>query len=187
VFSRSVARANTVLMLHAASPLATADVARSAGLSYTPAESALETFERRGLAMRTRRAGRDRFGPNRDSLYYPMAYLTALVDLPVAHALREQHASRVYVYGPLAQAGGAARGIDLDLLVVGEIDDLAMAVAQLTLMGSDSAEQSSRCSCRTSSSIGRGVGATDRSRPRSRACRYSVPDPPDARTTRPGL
>ncbi len=103
MFSRSVARANTVLMLHAASPLGTADVARAAGLSYTPAESALDTLERRGLALRTRRAGRERFGPNRDSLYYPMAYLTALVDLPVAHALREQQVSRVYVYGPLTR------------------------------------------------------------------------------------
>ena len=131
----SLARVNTALMLHAAAPLSTARVAHSAALAYTPAESALDTLEKRGLVQRSRRFGRDRFRPNRDSLYYPMAYMTALVDLPVADALRGERASVVYAYGRIAQPGGASADSDLDLLIVGEIDDPGGLMARLALMG----------------------------------------------------
>ncbi len=131
----SLARVNTVLMLHAAAPLSTADLARSAELAYAPAESALATLEKRGLVRRTRRAGRDRFGPNPDSLHYPMAYATALVDLPVAEALRGDRASAVYAYGPITEPGSVTTHGDLDLLVVGEIDDPGGLMARLALMG----------------------------------------------------
>jgi len=118
---RSLARVNTVMMLHSAAPLALADIARSAGLAYTPAESALATLTGRG--------------PNPDSPYYPMAYLTALVDLPLADAFGDERISVAYAYGPLARPGGAAKGIELDLLLVGEIRDVPALLTRLVLMG----------------------------------------------------
>ena len=132
----SLARVNTVVMLHSAAPLAVSDIARSAALAYAPAQSALATLEKRGIIRRSRRAGRDRYGPNRDSLYYPMAYLTALVDLPVAEALRGEHASAVYAYGRIAQPEASTTQCDLDLLIVGEIQDPAGLTARLAIMAS---------------------------------------------------
>ncbi|MGC8634001.1 MAG: FaeA/PapI family transcriptional regulator [Candidatus Limnocylindrales bacterium] len=132
----SLARVNTVVMLHAAAPLATSDIAHAAALAYAPARSALATLEKRGIIRRSRRAGRDRYGPNRDSLHYPMAYLTALVDLPVADALRGERVSAVYAYGRIAQPNDSTRQSDLDLLIVGEIEDPGGLVARLVIMGS---------------------------------------------------
>ena len=100
MFARTVARINSVLMLHADTPLAAADIARAAEVAYTPAVSALATLEKRGLAIRTRRAGHDEFEPDKRSAYYPMAHATALVDLPLADALRGQ---RVYGSMPMAR------------------------------------------------------------------------------------
>ena len=131
----SLARVNTALMLHPAAPLSIAGVSHAAALAYTPAESALATLEKRGLVQRSRRAGRDRFGPNHDSVHYPMAYATALVDLPVAEQLRGERVSAVYVYGPITQPGSSPTHADLDLLVVGEIEDPGGLVARLALMG----------------------------------------------------
>ena len=64
-----------------------------------------------------------------------MAYAIALVDIPVAEQLRGERVSAVYVYGPITQPGGAAAHGDLDLLVVGEIEDPGGLVARLALMG----------------------------------------------------
>ena len=132
---RSLARVNTVLMLHSAVPLALADIARAAGLAYTPAESALATLAGRGLVTRVSRVGRERYGPDTGSPYYPMAYLTALVDLPLAGAFGDEHISVAYAYGPLARPGGAAKGIDLNLFLVGQIHDLPAVLTRLALMG----------------------------------------------------
>ena len=135
VFARTVARINSVLMLHADTPLAAADIARAAGVAYTPAVSALATLEKRGLALRTRRAGHDEFEPDKRSAYYPMAHATALVDLPLAEALRGQRVYGVYVYGSLAQPGGGSRTSDLDLLIVGDVKDRAGLIKQLGAVG----------------------------------------------------
>jgi hypothetical protein len=135
VLPRSLARVNTVVMLHSAVPLALADIARSAGLAYTPAESALTTLIGRGLVASVNRAGRERFGPNPDSPYYPMAYLTALVDLPLAEAFGDESISVAYAYGPLARPGGAAKGMSLNLLLVGQIHDFPAMLTRLVLMG----------------------------------------------------
>ena len=135
MLSRTVARVNSVLMLHADTPLAAADIARAAEVSYTPAVSALATLEKRGLALRTRRAGHDEFEPDKRSAHYPMAYATALVDLPLTDALRGQRVYVVYAYGSLAQPGGGSRTSDLDLLIVGDVKDRASMVEQLTAVG----------------------------------------------------
>ncbi len=135
VFARTVARINSVLMLHADTPLAAADIARAAEVAYTPAVSALATLEKRGLALRTRRAGHDEFEPDRGSPYYPMAHATALVDLPLAEALRGQRVYGVYAYGSLAQAGGGSRTSDLDLLIVGDVKDRAGLIKHLGAVG----------------------------------------------------
>ena len=132
---RSLARVNSVVMLHSAVPLALADIARCAGLAYTPAASAVATLARRGLVTHVSRAGRERYGPDLDSPYYPMAYLTALVDLPLAEALGEEHISTAYAYGPLASPGGAAKGVDLHVMVVGQIRDLPGMLSRFALMG----------------------------------------------------
>lgn len=122
-------------MLSADTPLPLADIARAAGVAYTPAASALATLEKRGLVRRTRRAGRDEFEPDTQSKYYPMAYATALVDLPFADALRGQHIYGIYAYGSLAQPGGGTRSSDLDLLIVGDIRDRAALSEQLDEIG----------------------------------------------------
>ncbi len=132
---RTVALVNSVLMLSADVPLPAADIARAAGVAYTPAVSALATLEKRGLVRRTRRAGHDEFEPDKQSVYYPMAYATALVDLPLADAMRGQRVYGIYAYGSLAQPGGGTRSSDLDLLIVGDIKDRAIMIGRLTTMG----------------------------------------------------
>lgn len=122
-------------LLSADIPLPAADIARAAGVSYTPAISALTTLEKRGLVRRSRRAGRDEFEPDKQSVHYPMAYATALVDLPLADALRGQHVYGVYAYGSLAQPGGGTRNSDLDLLIVGDVKDRAGVSERLAIVG----------------------------------------------------
>jgi hypothetical protein len=135
VFARTVARINCVLMLHADTPLAAADIARAAEVAYTPAMSALATLEKRGLALRTRKARHDEFEPDKQNAYYPMAYATALVDLPLGETLRGQRVFGVYAYGSLAQPGGGSRASDLDLLIVGDVKDPAGLIKQLGAVG----------------------------------------------------
>jgi hypothetical protein len=135
MLSRSVARVNSVLMLHPEAPLTIADVARASELKYTPAASALATLERRGLVRRVRRLGQDAFEPNRDGPHYPMAYGTAIVDLPLAEALRGEHVQAVFAYGSLAQPGGGNAGSDLDLLIVGDIADRDALTERLAMLG----------------------------------------------------
>jgi hypothetical protein len=135
LLSRTVGLVNTVLMLSADTPLPAADIARAAGLAYTPAASALATLEKRGLVRRTRRAGREEFEPDKQSVYYPMAYAIALVDLPLADAVRGQRVYGVYAYGSLVQPGGGTRRSDLDLLIVGDVKDRAVMIERLTTMG----------------------------------------------------
>jgi hypothetical protein len=115
--------------------LPAADIARAGGVAYTPAVSALATLEKRGLVRRTRRAGRDEFEPDKQSVHYPMAYATAFVDLPLADALRGQHVYGVYAYGSLAQPGGGTRSSHLDLLIVGDIEDRAALSDRLAAVG----------------------------------------------------
>ena len=132
---RSVARVNSVLMLHPEVPLTIADVARASELKYTPAASAVATLERRSLIRRVRRLGQDAFEPNRDDPHYPMAYGTALVDLPLAEAVHGEHVQAVFAYGSLARAGGGNAGSDLDLLIVGDIADRDALVERLAVLG----------------------------------------------------
>jgi hypothetical protein len=132
---RSLARVNSVLMLHPEVPLAIADVARAAEPKYAPASSALETLERRGLVRRVRRLSQDAFEPNRDDPHYPMAYGTAIVDLPLAEALRGEHVQAVFAYGSLARPGGGSAGSDLDLLIVGDIADRDALTERLAVLG----------------------------------------------------
>ena len=131
----SVAKVNSVLMLHADTPLPVAAIARAAGLRYTPAASALATLDKRGLAVRSRRAGQEEIGPNTDSVYYPMALGVALVDLPLDEALRGSSVSAVYAYGSVTEPGRATRDSDLDLLVVGDIPDRDALVERLAELG----------------------------------------------------
>ena len=131
----SVARVNSALMLSADTPLTAAAVAGAAGIAYTPAVSAIATLEKRGLVRRTHRAGKDVFEPNRSSVYYPMAHATALVDLPLAAAVRGEPVYAIYAYGSLARPGGGTRESDLDLLVVGDITDRAGLVERLQVAG----------------------------------------------------
>ncbi len=52
-----------------------------------------------------------------------MAYATALVDLPLADAVRHQGVYSIYAYGSLAKPGGGSPSSDLDLMIVGDIRD----------------------------------------------------------------
>lgn len=119
MLAKSVAAVNSVLMLHADVPLPAAKIAKAAGEAYAPVRSALGTLEKRGLVVRSSRAGQDEFAPSLESPYYPAAYLTALVDLPIEAAIgRATPLSSVYAYGSLARPRGGTRTSDLDLLIV---------------------------------------------------------------------
>ena len=135
MFSQSVARVNAVMMLHAEAPLAVAQIARASGLRYTPAASALATLEKRGLVRRVRRIDQDMFEPDRDDPHYPMAYGSALVDLPLAEALRGQRVYAVFAYGSLAHPGSGTASSDLDLLIVGDVKDRDALVDRLSQVG----------------------------------------------------
>ncbi len=123
MLARSVAAVNALLMLHADVPLPLAKVAQLVGQPYAVTASALKTLEKRGLVARSTRAGQDEFAPDRESPYYPMAYATALVDLPLAEALHGQKMYAAYAYGSLARPGGGDPSSDLDLLLVTRFGD----------------------------------------------------------------
>lgn len=132
---RTVARVNSVVMLHADSPLPLAEIARAAGVPYVVAQSAIRTLERRGMVIRHSRAGRDEFGPDLTSTYYPMAHAVALVDLPIDGAVKGHHVAAVFAYGSLAVPGGGSRRSDIDLLVVGDVLDPAGLRAAMADVG----------------------------------------------------
>jgi len=132
----SVARTNSIVMLHAQLPLRASAISRLAGeRSRAATASALNTLEKRGVVRRSRRVDHDVFEPNRESLYFPMAYETALVDLPIGPALKGDRAFAVYVYGSMAHAGTATPSSDLDLLVIGRIRDSKRTNARLQELG----------------------------------------------------
>ena len=110
-------------MLHADAPLSLPDIARAANVTYAVAKSAIRTLEKRGLVVRQIRAGRDEFMPNKESNYYPMAYGTALVDLPLDTAIKGQNVHAVYAYGSMALPGGGTSRSDIDVLIVGDVKD----------------------------------------------------------------
>jgi predicted nucleotidyltransferase len=134
MLSRSVAAINTVLMLHPDVPLPMAAIARAAGLAYAPAASALQTLEKRGLVLRSSRGGTEEFAPDPQSPHYPIAYASALVDLPLADAIAGESVYAIYAYGSMAQPG-AGKGSDLDLLIVADVKDRDQFTDQISLLG----------------------------------------------------
>jgi predicted nucleotidyltransferase len=64
-----------------------------------------------------------------------MAYGAALVDLPLADALRGQRVYAVFAYGSLAEPGGGTRSSDLDLMIVGDVRDRAAMTERLVKVG----------------------------------------------------
>lgn len=132
----SVARTNSIVMLHAQLPLRASTISRLAGeRSRTATASALRTLEKRGIVRRARRVDHDVFEPNTESPYYPMAYQTALVDLPVRDALKADRPFAAYVFGSMAEAGASTADSDLDLLVIGRMRDKKRANARLQELG----------------------------------------------------
>ena len=129
MLARSVAAVNSLLMLHADVPLPLAKVAQLVGQPYAVTASALKTLEKRGLIVRSTRAGQDEFGPNRESPYYPMAYSLALVDLPISAPLPGHKILAAYAYGSLSRPGGGSPGSDLDLMLVVRFRDEETRVA----------------------------------------------------------
>ena len=65
-----------------------------------------------------------------------MAYATALVDLPLADALRGQRVVAAYAYGSLATPGGGTRDSDLDLMLVGDVRNKGQVTERLEELGS---------------------------------------------------
>jgi hypothetical protein len=111
------------------------EYASACGLSRQVTASALAGLEKKGLVHRTKLGKRDVFGPNTASPYYPAAYLTALVDLPVAQALGPLRAMAAYVYGSMAVPGRGTPRSDIDLLLVGDFPDKAAVREALDLLG----------------------------------------------------
>jgi len=135
MFPKTIAQVNTVIMLHPSTPLPLPSIVRATGLARSPVASALTSLEKRGLVRRTSRGGTDEFGPNRESPHYPMAYAAALVDLPIAAALRGARVYAVYAYGSLSRPGGGGNRSDLDLFIVGDIKNSAELLERLIPVG----------------------------------------------------
>jgi hypothetical protein len=135
MFPKTISQVNLVIMLHPGTPLPLASIVRATGLARSSVLSALTTLEKRGLIRRSTRAGADEFGPNRESVHYPMAYAAALVDLPIGEALRGQRIYAVYAYGSLSHPGGGTGHSDLDLLIVGDIKNRDALVGKLAEVG----------------------------------------------------
>jgi hypothetical protein len=123
LFAHKVGLVNSFVMLHSRVPLPAGELATVSGLSRQVATSALIGLEKRGLVTRARAGKRDVFGPNTASPYYPAAYLTALVDLPIAETLAPHRAMAACVYGSMATPGLATPRSDIDLLLVGDFPD----------------------------------------------------------------
>jgi hypothetical protein len=132
VFPKSVAAVNSVVMLHANVPLQIGTIASLARVSRPVALSAVGTLEKRGLVIRSRRLKHDEIAPNARSLYYPAAYHTALVDMPIDALLERYRWLVVFVYGSMSRPGGGRHESDIDLLIVGRIPDV-VAQRQLQL------------------------------------------------------
>jgi hypothetical protein len=135
IFAKSVALANSVLMLHSQLPLSLPEIARSAGLGYEAASSAVRTLEKRRLVIRGLRMGKDVFEPDRSDPHYPMAYGAALVDLPLGPALSGERVYAVYAYGSLSCPGGGSARSDLDLFVLADLRDRLGFIERLSLVG----------------------------------------------------
>jgi hypothetical protein len=135
LLAKSLALANSVLMLHSQPPLSVPEVARAAGLGHEVASSALRTLEKRGIVTRGIRLGKDVFEPNRTDAHYPMAYGIALVDMPLAPALAGQRVYAVFAYGSLSHPGGGTARSDLDLFIVGDVRDRDGLIDRLSLIG----------------------------------------------------
>ena len=135
MLARTVGQVNSVLMLHARPDLRLSEIAGASGLPRQIVASAVATLEKKGLARRSRVGGHDTFSADPSSPYYPAAYLTAIVDLPVAAALGPLRALACYAYGSLATPGTARPQSDLDLMVVGDFRDKAVVRAALSVLG----------------------------------------------------
>lgn len=121
MFPRSLAAVNSIIMLHAGVPLPVGTVASLAGVSRPVALSAVGTLEKRGLVLRSRRLRHDEVAPNTHSLYYPAAYYTALVDMPIDATIDSVRWFAVFVYGSMSKPGSAQTQSDIDLLIIARI------------------------------------------------------------------
>ncbi|HEX7591430.1 MAG TPA: nucleotidyltransferase domain-containing protein [Candidatus Limnocylindrales bacterium] len=130
MFPKSLAAVNSVIMLHAHAPLQIGTIAALAGITRPVALSAVVTLEKRGLVTRSRRLKHDEIAPNAQSLYYPAAYHTALIDMPIDAVLAPYRWLAVFAYGSMSRPGGGRRDSDIDLLVVGRFPEIS---AQLKL------------------------------------------------------
>lgn len=131
----SLARANSLIMLHPDAPLRAGTVARLAGeASRSVALSALRSLVRMGIARRTSNLGFEAFEANLKSPYHRAAYHAALVDLPIDDALADSKVVAVFLFGSLAR-GTAARGSDIDLLIVGSTADERAVQRRLSAVG----------------------------------------------------
>ena len=135
MFALNVGRVNTAVMLHARSGLRLAELAKAADLPRQIVASALSTLEKKGIVRRSRVGDHDVFSADTRSPYFLAAYLTAIVDLPVAAALGSRRALACYLYGSLATPGTARAVSDVDLLVVGDFRDKADVREALSPIG----------------------------------------------------
>jgi len=125
MFPRSLAAVNSVVMLHADAPLQIGTIASLAGVSRPVVLSAIGTLEKRGLVTRSRRLKHDEITPNAKSLYFPAAYHTALIDMPIDAVLAPYRWLAVFAYGSMSRPGGGRRDSDIDLLVVGRFPEIS--------------------------------------------------------------
>ena len=135
MFPPSLARANSLVMLHPETPLRPGTVARLAGeTSRTVSLSALRSLARMGILQRAEILEDEAYEPNLKSPYYRSAYLAALVDLPIDQAFADSTIVAIFVFGSIARAV-AGHGSDIDLLVVGRVSDEKMTRRRLTEVG----------------------------------------------------
>ena len=120
MFPKSLAAVNSVVMLHAHAPLQIVDD-RQPRRRYPPRRPF--SYRHPGEAgvghLGAGDSKHDEIAPNAKSLYYPAAYHTALIDIPIDAVLAPCRWMAVFVYGSMARAGGGRRDSDVDLLIVG--------------------------------------------------------------------
>jgi predicted nucleotidyltransferase len=131
----SLARANSLVMIHPDVPLRPGTIARLTGeSSRTVTLSALHSLTREGILRRTEVVGHEAYEPETKSPYYQAAYLTALVDLPIDAAFANDTVIAVFVFGSIVRRG-AGRESDIDLLVIGRVADERLTRRRLADVG----------------------------------------------------
>jgi len=110
------------------------EVARRIGMAVGTVQEPLASLEQAGILTRTVDGNRTYYQANRECAIYPELRRIMLKTAGLADVLREKMGllagkiEAAFVYGSMA-SGGAGPESDVDLMVVGKVDDMQLHVA----------------------------------------------------------